>query len=156
MPKETKKLDEFDRSILCSLLDDSRLLMRSLALQPGAKSAAISARIKSLEAEGVVKRYVPRIDFRKIGYKRRYLLFLKLARSARWEEALPPIAQMSEVSMLSLLGGEYDAMIEITARDECSLSRVIERIDGMGVVSNSAGFPIDDCVHDESQCDPMK
>lgn len=148
MRKEMRKIDETDRRILDSLLDDSRLLMRSLAAQPNARSAAVSARIKSLEADGVVKRYVPRIDFRKIGYGRRYLLFLKLVDTTGWKDALSPIARMSEVSMLSVLGGEYDAMIEITAKDERSLSQVIERIDGLGIISNSAGFAIDDCDHD--------
>lgn len=61
------ELDEVDRRILSALQADARLSMRSLATRVGVSTPTASAKVRALEALGVIRGYHARIDPRLLG-----------------------------------------------------------------------------------------
>jgi Lrp/AsnC family transcriptional regulator, leucine-responsive regulatory protein len=61
-------LDDIDRRILVILADDSRILLKDLALRVKLSSPSVSERLRRLEERGVIRSFTIDIDPRALGY----------------------------------------------------------------------------------------
>ncbi|BCU67168.1 AsnC family transcriptional regulator [Sulfolobales archaeon HS-7] len=66
--KLKSELDETDKKLLMELLRDGRVTLRRLGETMNMSSAAIHNRLSRLVQLGVVKGYVPLLDYSKLGY----------------------------------------------------------------------------------------
>ena len=61
-------LDETDRSILAFLQEEGRLTNVEIGRRLGLSAPAIHARVRRLESDGLVQRYVAVLDHERLGY----------------------------------------------------------------------------------------
>lgn len=113
------KIDEVDREIIKFLQEDAKLTTKELAGRLNLSPTPVYERVKRLENEGVVKRYVALVDREKIGMDLMVLCNVRLKGHER--EAgmafVKAITEMQEVVECLNISGDYDFMIKVIVPD---------------------------------------
>jgi Lrp/AsnC family leucine-responsive transcriptional regulator len=122
------KLDRLDRRILAALQADGRLTNQALAQRVALSPSACLARVRRLEAAGVIEGYGARLDPWSLEVGR--ILFAEIwlkghhpSDLSRFEEA---IAQLPEVVEASYVSGAFDYLIKVVVADMASWTRLSE------------------------------
>ncbi|ACV11713.1 transcriptional regulator, AsnC family [Halorhabdus utahensis DSM 12940] len=99
--------ENLDRKLINALLDDGRASLRSLADDLDVSVTTVSNHLSTLEEEGIIEGYTPKVDYDKIGYDVTAILQLKVEGSALPEvtESLREHEQMVSVYEVT---GDYD------------------------------------------------
>jgi Lrp/AsnC family transcriptional regulator, leucine-responsive regulatory protein len=113
------ELDATDRRILRELQQDGALRNDILAERIALSPAPTLRRVRSLEAAGVISRYVALLDPERIGLGVRVKVDVRLASQTR--EAIDAfskaVSAMPEVVECLILFGEWDYLLTVVARD---------------------------------------
>ncbi|WEL16274.1 MULTISPECIES: HTH-type transcriptional regulator Lrp [unclassified Halorhabdus] len=99
--------ENLDRKLINELLDDGRASLRSLADDLDVSVTTVSNHLSTLEEEGIIEGYTPKVDYDKIGYDVTAILQLKVEGSALPEvtDSLEEHEQMVSVYEVT---GDYD------------------------------------------------
>ena len=112
-------LDIVDKQILTLLQKDSKQTNKQISLQLNLSVTAIYERIKKLEREGIIKRYVALIDKDKIN--KSFLIFCHIKLLQHSKEFLSnfekEILKLHEVSECFHVSGDYDYILKIYVKD---------------------------------------
>lgn len=119
--------DDFDLKILAILQNDARISMVDLGERVGLSETACARRVKRLEADGIIKRYVAQLDNEKIGIGVKALLQVQLHWQTR--EAVQGFEQavglLTEVIECDLVAGDFDYVLHVRVKDLASLKDFI-------------------------------
>ena len=112
-------LDSFDLKILSALQEDSRISMIDLAERVGLSATPCTRRIKRLESEGYIDRYVTLLNPEKLGAGLSAFVNIRLRSQTRvaFDTFDSEIAQMQEVVGCYLLAGSFDYMLQVRVAD---------------------------------------
>ena len=133
------KLDPIDLRILSELQEDARLSNVELASRVGLSPSPCLARVKALEATGLIARYVTLLEPSAFGLTVSVFIQVSLDRQvdvnlSRFEAA---IINMPEVMECYLMTGECDYMLRVIVADVPALqSFIVERLTKIAGVSN--------------------
>lgn len=129
-------LDDTDRRILDELTTDGRLSMRHLAERLHISRANAYARVGRLRASGVIRGFRADVDPVARGSSTSAYVTLNL-RQADWRRIRKQLQALPGVAHIALVGGEFDVILLVRARDNEDLRRlVLDEIQGMdGVLS---------------------
>jgi Lrp/AsnC family leucine-responsive transcriptional regulator len=112
-------LDATDKKILSLLQRDSKQTNKQLSLQLNLSVTAVYERIKKLEKEGFIKKYVAVIDKDKIN--KSFLIFCHIKLLQHSKEFLSnfekEILKLNEVSECFHVSGDYDYILKIYVED---------------------------------------
>jgi len=112
-------LDATDKKILSLLQKDSKQTTKQLSLQLNLSVTAVYERIKKLEKEGFIKKYVAVIDKDKIN--KSFLIFCHIKLLQHSKEYLSnfekEILKLDEVSECFHVSGDYDYILKIYVED---------------------------------------
>ncbi|MBL8587119.1 MAG: Lrp/AsnC family transcriptional regulator [Methylobacteriaceae bacterium] len=131
------QLDPIDRKILRLLQEDAQIQNQQLAERVGLSPSPCHRRVRALEADGVIRRYVALVDGKAIGagfvaYVEVRLEKQAQAAAARFEKA---VADRPEVLECVMITGEYDYLMKIAVADldefRAFLTETVARIDGV-------------------------
>lgn len=73
-------LEETDKKILNIIVENSRLSLRQIAKQANVSVATVMNHMKSLEKEGVIKKYTAKLDYEKIGYDVEVMIEIRISK----------------------------------------------------------------------------
>lgn len=136
------RLDDVDRRILEELTKDGRQSVTTVAQKVHVSRAHAYSRINRLQEEGVITRYTAVIDPLRAGLRASAYVTLKL-RQHSWRELRERLALMPEVHHVGLVGGNFDVILLVRAKDNVDLRRVIfEQIQAMPGVLDTQTFLI--------------
>src|SRR4051812_32500685 len=137
------ELDAIDKQILSTLQLDGRISNQDLADRVGLSASPCLRRVKSLEARGIVQRYVALVDPGAIGQGLQAVVQVRLDRQttdsvARFEKEILKFPQVLECY---LIAGDWDYVLRVVARDldefrEFCVNR-LARIAGVGNVKSN-------------------
>lgn len=138
-----KPLDGIDRKILAVLQTDSRLSVQELADRVGLSPSPCHRRVKLLEENGVITRYIAMVDQRAVGLPASVFISIKLERQK--EEDLDrfarSIAGWREVLECYLMTGHQDFLLRVVVSDldayEQFLKQKLTRLDGVSSIESS-------------------
>lgn len=136
---ETIPLDALDLRILAELQENARLTNVELAGRVGLSPSPCLARVRALEASGLIARYVALLDPALAGLSVTTFIQISLDRQvdaalARFESA---VAAMPEVMEAYLMTGDSDYHLRVTVADVPELQRfIVERLAKIPGVSN--------------------
>lgn len=113
------QLDTKDQLILEILQNDSTISVKDIGEKIGLSFTPTYERIKNLERNGVIKKYVALVDRFKIGVEIVVYCNVTLKEQSKealdeFERTITPIPQVLDVISLS---GNYDYMLKIVAHD---------------------------------------
>lgn len=132
MKSENTALDATDYKILAALQANSRLTVKELAAQIHLSTTPTFERVKRLEREGYISKYVAVLDADKLDCGFVAFCYIKMKQhtyenSMRIMDAVQHILEIAECYNIS---GEYDFLLKIYTRDMKSYQKFILRILG--------------------------
>lgn len=142
MDKMPARIDSVDERILAELTRDGRQSVTALAQKVHISRAHAYARINRLQEEGVITRYSAVVDPVRAGLRSSAYVTLKV-RQHGWREVKEALARIPEVHHISLVGGNFDVLLLVRARDNLDLRRVVfDSIQPLPAVLDTTTFVI--------------
>jgi len=137
------KLDDTDRKLLMLLQEDAKLTTKQLAYHLGLTVTPVFERIKRLEKQGVIDKYVAILNKEKIG--RKLIAFCNVSIKEHSREYIhhfeTQITKFPEVMECYHIAGMYDYMLKITTENMDSyhdfIYNKLATIDNIGNVRSS-------------------
>ncbi len=113
------KLDTVDTRLLSLIQDDCKKTTKAYAQELGLSSTAVYERIKRLEREGVIRKYVALVDKNKIGRAFTVLCHVKLIQHVKEnvQQFEREVLKLEEVSECFHVSGDYDYILKIHVQD---------------------------------------
>lgn len=151
MDGKSSELDRYDRLILGVLSHNGRISMTDLAQQVGLSKTPVTARVKRLEAEGVITGYRAELSARKLGLD--HIAFVEIKLSDTREHALKAfnraVREISEVEECHMIAGGFDYLVKVRTGDIAAYRRVLsERISTLPFVASSSTYVSMESVRD--------
>ena len=104
------ELDNLNKNIISTLLDDSRLSYRQIAKKVGASVATIMNRVKDLEKQGIIKHYTAMLDYEKLGYDVEVMIEVRIAKGKLFDIEKQIASHPNVFAVYDVTGG-FDAII---------------------------------------------
>lgn len=125
------EIDELDHSILQALQVNGRISNADLARQINLSPPAVHARMKRLEQQGIIQKYVALLDRERVGYD--MLCFINVSMAMHQREHIDHfrllVQDMPEVLECHHLTGEYDYLLKVVVRGRRDLEQfVVDRL----------------------------
>ncbi|MCB1493406.1 MAG: Lrp/AsnC ligand binding domain-containing protein [Rhodobiaceae bacterium] len=145
------KLDRIDRAILNELARNARISMIELGQKVGLSKTPVAARVKRLEAEGVITGYRTEFSARRLGLE--HVAYLEVRLSDTREQALQAfnaaIREIFEVEECHLIAGGFDYLVKVRTRDIGDYRRVLsESISRLPHIASTSTFVSMESVRD--------
>ena len=148
----TEKLDKVDLQILRTLQENARLTTKELAAQVSLSSTPVFERLKRLEREGYIKKYIAVLDADKLNQGFVVFCNVKLRRMNKdiAMEFTRIIQNIPEVTECYNISGSYDYLLQIHAPNmkyyQEFIINVLGTIDSLGSLESM--FVMDEVKHD--------
>lgn len=148
----TEKLDKVDLQILRTLQENARLTTKELAAQVSLSSTPVFERLKRLEREGYIKKYIAVLDADKLNQGFVVFCNVKLRRMNKdiAMEFTRIVQQIPEVTECYNISGSYDYLLKIHAPNmkyyQEFIINVLGRVDSLGSLESM--FVMDEVKHD--------
>jgi DNA-binding Lrp family transcriptional regulator len=127
-------LDDIDRAILAMLTEDARVSMTQLADAVHISRASAHARFKRLVDAQIITGFTVTVDPVRAGQHASAYVTLAVEQP-QWQEVRKRLASIPEVHHIALIGGEFDVIVLVRARDNRDLRRVVlEEIQSIAAV----------------------
>ena len=140
------KLDRFDRKIVDQLQHDGRISNVDLAQRVNLSESACLRRVKALEQDGLIERYVALLDQKKLGLSGTVFVHIALRREeqselAAFEDAVQHIPEIMECYLMT---GEFDYLLRLVVSDMADFERLhndaLTRLPGVARVNSSVAI----------------
>lgn len=136
-------LDSTDLQILRALQENARLTTKELAARVNLSTTPVFERMKRLEKEGYIKKYVAVLDAEKLG--RGFTVYcsvkLKQMNQSVARDFISVIRDIPQVAECYNISGEYDYLLKIQAPDmkyyNEFIINVLGNIDAIGSILSS-------------------
>lgn len=148
----TEKLDKVDLQILRTLQENARLTTKELAAQVSLSSTPVFERLKRLEREGYIKKYIAVLDADKLNQGFVVFCNVKLRRMNKdiAMEFTRIIQNIPEVTECYNISGSYDYLLKIHSPNmkyyQEFIINVLGTIDSLGSLESM--FVMDEVKHD--------
>lgn len=112
-------LDSVDRKILQLLQKDAKLQVKDIAIRLNLTKTPVYERIKRLEREGIIDKYVAVVNRKKIAPSIMVFISGKLdvSRFEQTTEFYEAVEALPEVIDCYLMSGEYDFLMKVIVKD---------------------------------------
>ncbi|WP_309102199.1 Lrp/AsnC family transcriptional regulator [Microbacterium sp.] len=118
------ELDDIDQAILRMLERDARASMTAMADAVHVSRAGVHARIKRMTDVGVITGYTVRTDPVLLGHHASAYITLSIEQ-ATWQSVRDQLQAIPEVEHMALVGGDFDVILLVRARDARDLRRIV-------------------------------
>lgn len=127
---ERNGMDRFDRAILRTLARDGRISITDLASEIGLSKSPTQARLRRLEAEGVILGYRAMVD--PITLDQANVAFVEVRLSDTREPALAAfnaaVIQCVEIEQAHMIAGNFDYLLKVRTRDMAQYRAVLAEV----------------------------
>lgn len=138
-------MDKLDRAILTALQKDGRISNVQLAEQVGLSESACLRRVRLLEQEGIIDRYVTLVNQAAIDKPNN--VFVRVTLDGQQREKLAhfetAVRKVPEVMDCYLMSGDFDYLLRVIARDNADYVRIHSELTGLaGVLRVQSSFAL--------------
>ena len=120
-------LDRFDRAILTALAENGRMSVADLARRIGLSKSPTQARLRRLEADGIIAGYRALLDPIRLGLD--HVAFVEVRLNDTREAALAAfnaaVAKVGEIEQVHLIAGNFDYLMKVRTHDIGEYRRVL-------------------------------
>ncbi len=140
-----KQIDEIDQRILGALQKDGRLSNVQLAEKVGLSESACLRRVRLLEQNGIIDKYVMLID--QVALGKAGNVFVRVTLEGQQQEKLQcferEIGQVKEVMECYLMSGDSDFLLRVIFRDNEDYMHLHNRLTSLpGVLRVQSSFAL--------------
>lgn len=136
-------LDKIDRKILNELRLNGRMVNAELATRVGLSESACLRRVRRLEEDQFIERYIAKVNLQKLGWSMSLMVIITLkAQTDRDLRAFErAVSAVPEITECFLTTGEGDYILRVLARDATDIERlhssVLTKLPGVARVESS-------------------
>jgi Lrp/AsnC family leucine-responsive transcriptional regulator len=130
-------MDQIDRDILSALERDARVSYKDLAERVSLSANAVAERVRRLQEHGIIKRFTVDIDPSAFGLALHALIEVKMESTTTAERFEARAASTPGVVRAFVTTGRYDWVLEVIARDQQDLQRIIEALRAGGLARDT-------------------
>ena len=140
------QLDKYDHAILEALQQDGRISNVHLAAKVNLSESACLRRVRALEDEGYIDRYVTLVNQSRVGLGGNVLVHIGLHREEQSELAAfeAAVRNIPEVMECYLMTGEFDYLLRVVVADMADFERLhkeaLTRLPGVARVNSSVAI----------------
>ncbi len=150
-------MDRFDQAIIKAVTEDGRISVADLARRIGLSKSPAQARLKRLEAEGVITGYRAMVDPIRLGLD--HVAFVEVRLNDTREKALSEFNQavrvISEVEQAHMIASNFDYLLKVRTRSMTEYRTVLaEKISSLPHVANTSTFVAMEAVKEAGLLDP--
>lgn len=120
-------LDDLDRQILRLLAKNARLSFREIAVKLEVSTSTVSARVKRLEEEKLVRGYIPDIDPHAMGYELTAIIGIRIAH-AKLLDVQRAVAKDERVFAVYDTTGEWDSFVLARFKGTRDLDNFVKKV----------------------------
>jgi DNA-binding Lrp family transcriptional regulator len=129
-------MDELDDKILEKLNENARRSYREIARELNISLTTVSNRIKKMEDQKIIERYIPLINQEKIGYDLTAIINVKISHG-KLIEVQERISKDTHVSGVYDITGDWDSLIIAHFKDRRDLNGFIKGVLSMANVEKT-------------------
>ncbi len=159
MQNDLPDLDRFDRAILAVLAEDGRISIADLGRRIGLSKSPTQARLRRLEAEGIITGYRALIDPIRLGLDHVAFVEVRLddTREAALAEFNAAVARVGEIEQVHLIAGNFDYLMKVRTRSMADYRRVLaEVISTLPHVSSTSTYVAMQAVKEGGPLGPLE
>lgn len=143
MQNDVPGLDRFDRALLANLAEDGRMSVADLARQIGLSKSPTQARLKRLEAEGIITGYRAMLDPIRLGLD--HVAFVEVRLTDTREKALgefnAAVRNIAEIEQAHMIASNFDYLLKVRTGSMSEYRAVLaEKISSLPHVANTSTF----------------
>jgi Lrp/AsnC family leucine-responsive transcriptional regulator len=143
MQNDKFSLDRFDRAILRVLAGDGRISITDLARAIGLSKSPTQARLRRLEADGIITGYRALVDPIRLGHD--HVSFVEVRLHDTREKALAEfnaaVVRVPEIEQCHMIAGNFDYLLKIRTRSMADYRRVLaEHVSTLPHVANTSTY----------------
>lgn len=132
-------LDEVDRGILHMLQQDARgTTAQEIADTVGVSASTVRNRIENLEASGVIKGYMPEIDYEAANLPLRVLFICNASPTRRSELAEAVLGVQGVIDVREMMTGRRNIHVEVVGTSASDVTRITDAIHELGLEIESS------------------
>ncbi len=122
------RLDELDRQIVASLLQDGRASYAQIGDRVGLSAPAVKRRVDRLRADGVITGYAAVVDPAALGWTTEAFIEIFCTGATSPEEIYASVRPHPEVVAAYTITGDASALVHLRTRDIQHLEEALERL----------------------------
>ena len=130
------RMDKLDNFIIKSLNENGRKSLRTISKELKVSLSTISNRLKRMEDERIIERYIPVINPEKAGLDLTAVINLKIVHG-NLIETQKRISKDDHISAIYDITGDWDSLIIAHFKDRKDLNRFIKKILSMEFVERT-------------------
>ena len=159
MQNDWPGLDRFDRMILSVLASEGRISIADLARSIGLSKSPTQARLRRLEAEGIIRGYRALIDPIRLGLD--HVAFVEVRLTDTREKALAAfnaaVARVGEVEQVHMIAGNFDYLMKIRTRSMSEYRAVLaEKVSTLPYVASTSTYVAMQAVKEDGLLGPLE
>jgi len=118
-------VDELDVKILSLLQENSRLSYREIARELKVAVGTVYNRVKRMEEEGIIRGFMPVLDYEKLGFGLTALIGIK-AQGRKIQDIERELSGNDRALMVYDITGEFDIFVVAKFRDRADMNRFVK------------------------------
>jgi len=123
------QLDDIDMAILAHLRENAKDPLQKVAKEVGIHHNTMIQRVKRLEKEGTIKKYVAEVDYGKAGLDLHVAILMKVRRGRPGDRVqLDDLLAMKELEALYAITGMWDVLSLWRVRNREQLNELLKKI----------------------------
>jgi Lrp/AsnC family leucine-responsive transcriptional regulator len=120
--------DPIDRQIAAALVEDGRSTLKTLAEITGLSVSAVQARVRRLEADGIIRGYTALLDAEAIGLPLAALIAITPLDPAQPDDAPERLAGLTEIEACHSVAGDDAYVLLVRVASPTALEQLIREI----------------------------
>lgn len=128
-------LNDIDRQIIRSLLEDASKSKAEIARSVGLTPNAVFERLRKLDERRVIQGYAVRLDPQALGSKLLAFVFVAESKPVRTAKTGPRLAQLPNIEEVHRVAGRDCFLLKVRAADTDELTRILDEIGEIESVS---------------------
>lgn len=131
-------IDNLDKNILRTLMDNARVSYADIAKQHRVSPATIHVRVEKMRKAGIIKGAKLKVDARKLGYDVTCFIGIILKQAGDYPRTLAKLEALPEVTEAFYTTGQYSIFIKVMVRSIDDLQQLlIERIQAIDEIQST-------------------
>jgi len=131
-----EKIDYLDIRIISELQEDARKSLREIAEKLGVAEGTVYNRINKLRDHGVIERFIPVVNFSKLGYDLTAIIGIE-SEGKHITEVEKALAKENNVTAVYDVTGEFDAIVVVKFKSRSEMDEFIKKLLSMKYVKRT-------------------
>lgn len=147
-----RNIDKIDKQILACLIEDARTPYTEIAKRVKVSAGTVHGRVKKLERRKIITGATLKVNYEIVGYTFTAYVGVMLGRTIESDKITAKMRKISEVTVASVISGQYGILCKIRCRNTKHARDVIYKINSIpGVIRTESMISLEEAINDKER-----